>query len=188
MGANAFSSINSRIEWRRPGIWRGLKAAPLAIAAALFANEAQAGSWPAWETVVNNGMVAPTSTPQASTPNFFSYNQSSVNDNGLVVFRARSKPLSGGGGGGGGGVTQGIYTRDMSVAGSVVNWLADNKGVLVTRPEHHRCDLHRISVDSAYRRDVFDCRFPRAIAAGLHAAGRHEVGHFGRLHKIRAGR
>ncbi len=57
-----------------------------------------------WATVVNNNDVM----PPLEVRNFNSYNQPSVNVDGLVVFRARSRggpPL--------GPPTHGIYTRDM---------------------------------------------------------------------------
>jgi len=59
-----------------------------------------------WVTVVNNNDEMP-GTPGRRT--FNSYNQPSVNLDGLVVFRARSR-----GGSGYGQPTHGIYTRDMS--------------------------------------------------------------------------
>ncbi len=114
---------------------------PIALAALLLPCTAQAT--PVWLTVVNNGMVAPTSTPPTNTPYYFSYNQPAVNDAGLVVFRARAKPIAGGGeegggggggGGGGDGTTQGIYTRDMSVPGAPIIVQADNKGIGVPAP------------------------------------------------------
>ena len=80
----------------------------------------------AWVTVVNNGDLAPGS----ETDSFFSYNQPSINDAGLVVFRARAKPASGGGGGGQGGPLTGIFTRDMSVTGAPINALAVRNGVV----------------------------------------------------------
>ena len=60
-----------------------------------------------WKTVVNNKVVMPD-----STKTFNSYNQPSINNNGLVVMRARSK--------GGSGVepVHGIYTRDMKNPGN----------------------------------------------------------------------
>ena len=60
-------------------------------------------------TVVNNNDVMP-GAPGART--FNSYNQPSVNLDGLVVFRARSR-----GGARLGQPTHGIYTRDMLVGG-----------------------------------------------------------------------
>ncbi len=64
-----------------------------------------------WYTAVNNTMTAP-----GSQLTFNSYNQPSVNDSGLVVFRARTR----GGMGGGGEATRarGVYTRDMSGCGT----------------------------------------------------------------------
>ena len=83
-----------------------------------------------WTTVVNNNDLMP------GAPNerpFNSYNQPSVNLNGLVVIRARSKGGDGGGGGGGfgdeqgggHGPTHGIYTRDMAVEDSEIIRILD---------------------------------------------------------------
>ncbi len=66
-----------------------------------------------WVTVVNNNDQMP-----GTTRSFNSYNQPSVNVNGLVVVRARSR-----GGDGFGPATHGIYTRDMSVESSIVRIL-----------------------------------------------------------------
>lgn len=55
-----------------------------------------------WQVVVNNGVTVP-----GYSQTFNSYNQPSLNVNGLVVFRARSQ------GGTSGTVAHGIYTRDM---------------------------------------------------------------------------
>jgi len=86
--------------------------------------------WFDWATVVNNNDLMPTDDERclrSPTPRrcfFNSYNQPSVNVNGLVVIRARSRGGGGGDGGGGGGggggehqPTHGIYTRDMGAAG-----------------------------------------------------------------------
>jgi hypothetical protein len=68
---------------------------------------APAPPWFTWSTVVNNTDLMPTDDArcqQTPTPRrcfFNSYNQPSVNVNGLVAIRARSR--GGGGGGGGGG-------------------------------------------------------------------------------------
>ncbi len=72
-----------------------------------------------WTTVVNNNDLMP-GAPNNRT--FNSYNQPSVNLNGLVVIRARSR---GGGGGGGNQPTHGIYTRDMAVEGSPIVRILD---------------------------------------------------------------
>lgn len=71
-----------------------------------------------WSTVVNNGDYMPTETCTPSSPTadcrqFNSYNQPSVNRNGLVVMRARSAGEQGIG-----QPIHGIYTRDMEVPGS----------------------------------------------------------------------
>ena len=101
-----------------------------------------------WSTVVNNNDYMPTDKCVKGVPvhggkcrNFNSYNQPSVNVDGLVVIRARSKGGEGGGGGeavvnapggegGGGGENQpvhGIYTRDMGMAGSTIVKILDRK-------------------------------------------------------------
>ncbi len=69
-----------------------------------------------WMTVVNNNDPMP-GAPLNRT--FNSYNQPSVNLNGLVVMRARSI------GGGGQPATHGIYIRDMAVAESKVISILD---------------------------------------------------------------
>jgi len=70
-----------------------------------------------WSTVVNNNDEMPYN-PQGRT--FNSYNQPSVNTDGLVVFRARSR-----GGQGGGQPTHGIYTRDMSGKSNPIERILD---------------------------------------------------------------
>lgn len=80
-----------------------------------------------WATVANNGTSAP---DLVSGEKFFSYNQPSINDAGLLVFRARARaPVGGEGGGGGGGgePVRGVFARDMSVANSPVTTIASNK-------------------------------------------------------------
>jgi hypothetical protein len=111
---------------------RYLKSLFLAVGAATMAATAAAApkSEPTfdWTTVVNNNDLMP-DAPNERT--FNSYNQPSVNTNGLVVIRARSKGGDGGGGGGGGGggdeqghgPTHGIYTRDMSVESPIIRIL-----------------------------------------------------------------
>jgi len=69
-----------------------------------------------WTTVVNNNDLM----PPLEVRNFNSYNQPSVNVDGLVVIRARSRggpPL--------GQPTHGIYTRDMSRPGSPIERILD---------------------------------------------------------------
>lgn len=98
----------------------------LALMAGFAATAAHATPTFSWTTVVNNGTLAPDVTTGAQ---FFSYNQPSVNNGGLVVFRARARPPVGEGGGGGGGIgepVRGIFTRDMSTAGSPVLTIASN--------------------------------------------------------------
>lgn len=79
-----------------------------------------------WSTVVNNNDVMP-GAPGART--FNSYNQPSVNLDGLVVFRARSR-----GGSGLGPPTHGIYTRDMLAGGPIVRVL--DRTTLVPDPNN----------------------------------------------------
>ena len=86
----------------------------------------------AWNTVVNNGSLAPGST---NNEKYFSYNQPSINDQGLVVFRARARGASGSAGSGGGGEPlRGIFTRDMATPGSSIQTVASNKGAAVPAP------------------------------------------------------
>lgn len=72
---------------------------------------AMATPFSTWTTVVNNTNEAPNS----SNEYFFSYNQPSINDEGLVVFRARAKAKQQKG-----EPTSGIFTRDMSVPDSAI--------------------------------------------------------------------
>ena len=69
-----------------------------------------------WSTVVNNNDLMP-GAPLSRT--FNSYNPPSVNVNGLVVMRARSR------GGQGQPATHGIYTRNMSVVDSPIVRILD---------------------------------------------------------------
>ena len=91
-----------------------LHCARTAVAVALASACCVTGAWAAptlvWQTVVNNDDTVPT-----TSKHFNSYNQPSVSDAGLVVFRARSQ-----GGQGGQGPATGIFTRDMGSAGSPI--------------------------------------------------------------------
>lgn len=62
-----------------------------------------------WRTVVDNGYAA----PRSSAARFFSYNQPSVSQTGLVVFRARAKLTKSGG-----EPIRGIFVRNMSLQAS----------------------------------------------------------------------
>jgi hypothetical protein len=73
-----------------------------------------------WRTVVDNNK----SPPNITTEKFFSYNQPSLNDNALVVFRARAKPPTGGQSGG--EPTRGIFTRNM-LTSRAINTIASTK-------------------------------------------------------------
>jgi len=95
-----------------------------------------------WVRVVNNYDEMP-EAPVGR--NFNSYNQPSVNLNGLVVFRARSK-----GGDKQGPPTHGIYTRDMLTEGEIVRILDRTTGLpdpnnlgttFVETPSFPRIDL-----------------------------------------------
>jgi hypothetical protein len=85
-----------------------------------------------WQTVVNNSITVPNDSRK-----FNSYNQPSINIGKLVVFRARSK------GGTSGEPAHGIFTRDMSQAGTPLVTIfdrttlvpqPDNKGATFTEP------------------------------------------------------
>ena len=119
------------------------------LVAALGAATLAAGAAPAsafdWQVVVNNNDAIPDVVPERS---FNSYNQPSVNLNGLVVMRARSRggpPL--------GPATHGIYTRDMSVDGSPIVRILD-RGSLVPKPNNQETlfvetpSFPRIDMDS----------------------------------------
>ncbi len=100
----------------------GLIFALLAISSRAYAQESTFD----WKTVVNNGDQIPGSTEQ-----FFSYNQPSINQQGLVVFRARAKDVAGGEGDAlsgaatpGSGTVRGIFQRDMSRKKSVIEEVA----------------------------------------------------------------
>ncbi len=67
-----------------------------------------------WSTVANSA----TALPGDSSQSFFSFNQPSINDAGLVVFRGRAKAT--GKKENQGGTTSGIFTRDMSQPGTEV--------------------------------------------------------------------
>jgi hypothetical protein len=74
-----------------------------------------------WTTVVNNNDLI----PPLEQRNFNSYNQPSVNTDGLVVIRARSRggpPL--------GPATHGIYMRDMSDPGSDIVRILDRSSAV----------------------------------------------------------
>jgi len=96
-----------------------------------------------WATVVNNNDFM----PPLNVRNFNSYNQPSVNVNGLVVMRARSRggpPL--------GPPTHGIYLRDMSAADSAIVRILDKstrvpqpndlETTFVETPSFPRIDMH----------------------------------------------
>jgi hypothetical protein len=98
---------------------------PVALAAIMAGSMAQAGPTFAWSTVVNNTVAFP-----GDGRPFNSYNQPSVNNEGLVVFRARTA-----GGGGLGQPGSGIFTRDMSGPGNPLN-LITARGLEVPQPNN----------------------------------------------------
>ncbi len=87
-----------------------------------------------WQTVVNNGDYIPTASCNPTTPTappcrkYNSYNQPSINEKKLVVFRARSK------GGSGGEPVHGVYTRDMRKTGPVIKIL--DRDTVVPEPNN----------------------------------------------------
>ncbi len=162
-----------------------------------------------WSTVVNNNDYMPTdgcvdgqpANSAAKCRHFNSYNQPSVNGNGLVVIRARSSGGEGGagdGGEGGGGngdagsgseghqPVHGIYTRDMSNDSPTVSRESPHRpdprpyerGTSTEQPRHH---VHRDAVLPAHRHVVGHHRHPRQPPAGV---GIHPAG---RRHETRAG-
>jgi hypothetical protein len=88
------------------------------LAALALGRTAEAAFLLDWTTVVNNGDSPP--GYETTGKKYFSYNQPSINDDGLVVFRARAKkpgPEGGGGSGGtSGGPVRGIWTSQMDTA------------------------------------------------------------------------
>ncbi len=120
----------SRKAWRQGA--RAMKAALMLGCA--FPGVATAATW---QMIVNNGVVAPQSVPQAKTPYFFSYNQPAINYWGQVAFRARAKPLTGGTAAGSQPV-RGVYSRLTSSNGlaatAPILIVADNLGTFVPTP------------------------------------------------------
>ena len=89
------------------------------VAATVAVDAAPPASRYRWDTVANKNDEMPNSSDGRT---YNSFNQPSVNTNGLVVFRARSR-----GGPPEGPPTRGIYTRDMSrgdVPGSLIETIA----------------------------------------------------------------
>ena len=109
------------------GIGASIVAAVSVAATTIWAAEPPVPPWFTWTTVVNNSDQMP-GAPGERT--FNSYNQPSVNVNGLVVIRARSR-----GGPPVGPPTHGIYTRDMVVPGSPIVRVLD-RTALVPQPNN----------------------------------------------------
>jgi hypothetical protein len=104
-------------------------AAAIGMALAAFHSVAQAQPF-AWTTVVNNGYQVPACGTVPVGRVFNSYSQPSVNEQGIVVFRGRSKGSDGGGGeepttlaeaptGESGPPARGVYVRDMRLGTGV---------------------------------------------------------------------
>lgn len=104
----------------------------LLLSVTAFSSHVSAATTFEWETVVNNSFVV----PGGQTETFFSYNQPSVSNDALVVFRARARPAAGGGGNGGGEPFRGVYVRDMSSPGQPIVLIADNKSTDVPQPNN----------------------------------------------------
>ena len=85
----------------------------LALVAAMAAGAVQAQTPLTWRTIANNADLMP-----GSALTFSSFNQPSVNANGLVVFRARSKG-SDAGGESASGVTYSTGNQHGDLGGSV---------------------------------------------------------------------
>lgn len=102
--------------------WR-LAVVAMGGAALLGAGVAAAAPTIAWNVVVNNGTAA----PAGEGVRFFSYNQPSVNDDGLVVFRARARGRSG-------APLRGVFARDMA-SGDALTTIAANGGTAALVPQ-----------------------------------------------------
>jgi hypothetical protein len=105
------------------------------------------GPAPDWQTVVNNNDLMPPS----GVRNFNSYNQPSINSNGMVVIRARSRggpPL--------GPATHGLYIRDMSAPDSGIVRVLDRttrvpqpnnlESLFVETPSFPRIDIRSSTI------------------------------------------
>lgn len=102
-----------------------LRLTTVASAALWLSVNSYAGPILFFQTVVNNNDLIP-----GTEKNFNSYNQPSINANGLVVFRARSR-----GGEGAGQPASGIFIHDMSTARSSIIPFA-LRGDLVSDPNN----------------------------------------------------
>lgn len=82
----------------------------------------------AWKVVANNLTLMPNS-PQLA---FFSYNQPSVNGDGLVVFRGRAKNATSGSG----EIQRGLYATDTCLPHISIYTIADTVNTLVPAPNN----------------------------------------------------
>ena len=130
------------------GLCVGLALAPLAAA------DSQQGKHVEWQTVINNNVPI----PPLFVRTFNSYNQPSVNIDGVVVIRARSRggpPL--------GPATHGIYMRDMADPYSEVIRILDRS----TRvPQPNNLDTTFTETPSFPRIDI---RSPAIVTRGNHS-------------------
>ena len=95
----------------------------------LFTTHAIAIPFSNWSTVANGA----TKLPGDPSQSFFSFNQPSINDAGLVVFRGRAKATSPKGNQG--GMTSGIFSRDMSQSGTAVTTIT-TRGQAIPAPNN----------------------------------------------------
>lgn len=86
-----------------------------------------------WKVVANNQTLMPNS-PQLA---FFSYNQPSVNESGLVVFRGRAKDATGSSG----EIQRGIYATEACLTQRLIYTVADTVDTLVPAPNNANAAL-----------------------------------------------
>lgn len=99
------------------------------LASLLITSQALATPLSGWNSVANTATKLPGDTSQ----NFFSFNQPSINDAGLVVFRGRAKASAKKENQG--GIISGIFTRDMSQSGAPPTTIS-SRGAEVPTPNN----------------------------------------------------
>ena len=87
-----------------------------------------------WKVIANNQALMPDS-PQLS---FFSYNQPSVNGDGLVVFRGRAKDATSGSG----EVQRGVYAANACLPQRSIYTIADTVNTLVPAPNNNNATFN----------------------------------------------
>ncbi len=105
-----------------------------------------------WKTVSDNATLIPGS----ASVNFFSYNQPSINDAGMVVFRGRAREASGegsggSGGAGSGGMTHGVFAVDACASHPVMYTVADTSTLV---PDPNNTGAHFTEFPSFPRIDI----------------------------------